>query len=555
MGGLVACGQATKLDGTAASDTPEPAAPKVRLTAPPDVPDTPAPASSLEIKPAHVQISLAAQLRLKAFVNLEDGTQVEVTEQADWQVDTPILQIDDAGSVLPLSGGTTRVTARYDGIEGVATVGIVAPEAPPPPAAELTAIQVNAIAPLEAGHTGALHAIGHYADATRRDITEVATWRSNAPGVATVESGVVSGIAAGSAQISAEHQGVTANVQVTVSAPASPPPTPCAYPSAGNRIRLGSTMPNLAWSGVYKADGTTMNFSMEDFHCNPAFDDYSVAIFFVGAEWCGACPSYIQSLAEDADAIRAAGGLLIYTEYEDSSYQPSTHNKTHRYIDRMVGPVPSLRIGDGQSQPPQALGQSSLVRSFPSAFVVRRSDMQIIEDQGRSFRMLDYVQIARDAANGAGGSSGGGSSGGGSSGGGSSGGGSSGGGGTPPPAFTNHCGPGDEEPSEPNDFSSAGPEIGPGTYSGGICAPGPDFYRVDIRGRFRVDLSFSHATGDLDVYAWNRITGSILTLAGRQIGSDSQTDNESFTTLGPATIVVMGYQNASAPYTLTITEQ
>ena len=67
-------------------------------------------------------------------------------------------------------------------------------------------------------------------------------------------------------------------------------------------------------------------------------------------------------------------------------------------------------------------------------------------------------------------------------------------------------------------------------------------------------LEFSNSQGDLDVYVVDD-QGQPLTGGNvAPIGSDSTTDNESFTHSGPSRILVYGYQAASAPYTLTLTD-
>ena len=71
------------------------------------------------------------------------------------------------------------------------------------------------------------------------------------------------------------------------------------------------------------------------------------------------------------------------------------------------------------------------------------------------------------------------------------------------PPFSTNCSSGSEESYEPNDRPSQASAISAGNFTGGICAEEPDFYQINISGRWRLDLSFTHRTGDIDLYVWD----------------------------------------------------
>ena len=79
-----------------------------------------------------------------------------------------------------------------------------------------------------------------------------------------------------------------------------------------------------------------------------------------------------------------------------------------------------------------------------------------------------------------------------------------------------------------------------------------DFYQVEHAGTWQLDLAFSHAEGDIDVYVWDPATNRALQVNGQNVGSDSGDDNETFTHQGNAIIGVLGYQGATARYRLTL---
>mgnify|MGYP002629392641 CR=1 FL=1 len=307
--------------------------------------------------------------------------------------------------------------------------------------------------------------------------------------------------------------------------PAAPPAGPCTYPAGAPQTpRTGQVMPALTWADAYDADGSIGAFSMEDVFCDPAYARYTTIAFIVGAEWCPSCPDYIREVAQQASAIDAAGGLIVFVETEDNSYRPDSSRSANSYLSRLIADAPSIRVGDGDTRPARAIYNSPIIQSFPTAFVVRRSDMRVIADQNQVAGMLDFAGLARG---GGGGGGGGGAS----------------------------CGPDDEEPYEPNDSAAQAARIGAGTFAGGVCDGGSDFYRVDLAGAWRLDLTFRHADGDLDVYVWDERTGRPANGAnGRPLGSDSATDNESFQYQGPAIVAVLGYQGATAPYRLTLSQ-
>lgn len=302
----------------------------------------------------------------------------------------------------------------------------------------------------------------------------------------------------------------------------------CSYPSgATGDIRLGQVMANLSWTGAYQGDGSQIDFSMEAFHCDPAYQGYDTILFVVTAGWCPACPDYIRYVHGLANSLEGRHMMVAFIEAENQDSSPASHSDAHDHISHIINGPTGLRIGDGETQPrPRAVSSSSVVTAFPSAFVVRRADMMVIADQSTSEFLLPLEDIASnpntdwsDPANG--------------------------GGGTSNPLT---CGPEDEEIYEPNDNPQTAPVIPEGSFEGGVCAPAPDYYRIEHEGPWRVQLTFSHNDGDLDLFTWDFEANA----PDEATGSASVTDNEEITGEGPATIMIYGYEFASAPYSLTL---
>ena len=303
----------------------------------------------------------------------------------------------------------------------------------------------------------------------------------------------------------------------------------CTYPSSSGLIGVGSIMPQAIWRGAYLPEGSTVDFDLNEVYCGDTWAGVDTIFFVLVAEWCPNCPDYLRALAPQARQIAQAGGLVVIVDVEDRAYTLPSSESCHNYVSGYVGGQLGMRVGEADADPMGVIYESRIWSAVPNAFVVRTRDMQVIASQEDTPYVLPFVPIAQhpeadwsDPSN---------------------------------PPFFSACGPDDEEALEPNDVPEQASVLEPGTVvTGGICNEAPDFYQVDIDGAWRVDLAFSHAVGDLDVYVVDPSTGEPLKNGTQRVGSESSTDDESFEHEGPATLMVVGFQNASAPYTLTLSE-
>lgn len=509
---------------------PEATPPTTPLDVPPSLQE-PEPTSGvvgLSVSPATVRLGVGETVEVMAIgQGADEGVRMNLTQEATWVSSDPAVVVVEApGRLRGLAPGSARVRAVYGALETMTTVEVTSDTPPPPGPATPVSLRVapSPIA-LEPGGTVTLAATLSLSDGTSQDVTEAATWTVSDPSVATVAAGVLTARTAGSAEVQVAHAGLEAKATVTVTGG----PTPCTYPAnASSPIRVGSTMPPLRWPTAVGPDGSVAPLDLEAVHCEDAATRPSILVFVIGAGWCTACPSYIRNVNQQAAAIEAAGGRIVWVEAQDRSYRLASSSYADQYITDLVGRSHGVRIGDADTEPTRgAIYDAPLLEVFPSAFVVRTSDMQIIVDQRSSRSFLPYARIAQnpngDWSN------------------------------PNAPPFQSNCGPNDEETYEPNDTAAQAQVIAPGAFSGGICAAAPDYYRVDIAGSWRLDLTFRHATGDLDVYVWDEAQGRALEIGGNKVGSESYTDDESFTHAGPALIRVHGYEGASAPYQLSLT--
>ncbi len=371
-----------------------------------------------------------------------------------------------------------------------------------------------------------LELIGTYADDSTAALE--ADWASSDAAILTVDAGHVVAKAPGEATITATFGEHMASVVVTVSAGVDPG---CAYPAVEpGTVGQGKVMPNVGWPNAYRPDGSTFEFSMLDFHCSADFEQYTSMIVVRGTGWCTTCTAYTQqTLNPMAAQLEAQGALILYVEAqrEDSSPADSAYADSH--IRRLIGDGPGLRVGSADTQPsPGALVDH--LNSFPGIMVVRRSDMVVVADDGNTPDILPVDRVVADLdgdwsdiAE---------------------------------PPFMSNCDPGVEEASEPaNDEPAGAAPLNVGdVLTGGICTEAPDYYEITHEGGWQLDLTFSHADGDLDVYVWNAAANEPLIEGGAPVGAESIDDNESFQHSGPALIRIHGYQASSSPYRLSLTE-
>ena len=379
------------------------------------------------------------------------------------------------------------------------------------------------------------------ADTENPDQLEL-SWSVTTPTVGLAESGVLEGTSDGATftfdataalvgsheiTLTAAFEGgeIAATGTVTIN------PEPCVYPSDIGFGR-GLAFQDFAWNAMYH-DGTPVIFDLYDFHCNDeAYGSYETMLFLITTDWCPNCPAYISWIDALSDQLEEAGMLIFFLDVQDTqgntTYTPSSNEHIGRYTPNGSG----IRAGDGDNTQPDGVMTSGLIEYFPTSFVLRRSDMTLIADQRDTSYYLPLVEIAREPN--ADWSS-------------------------PPqpgivPDLPSNCDEADEESFEPNNSSDEAGALEAGvTVEGGVCDSQPDFYAIDIEGDWTLTLEFSTSVGDLDVYVWDDDSQAPMQGDdGSAIGSESTTDDETFSHSGPATVMVYGFRGATAPYALSV---
>lgn len=382
-----------------------------------------------------------------------------------------------------------------------------------------TALEVRADGDFKVGNTIQLRAIGIDGD-ERREILEGVVFASSNEAVGTVdENGRARILAGGQVSFSASFGELAAEVSSRAT---------CDYPRFSPEFVLGRVMPKLSWP-AYDREGNAFEFDLEKVFCDADWKDVHTITFVLSAGWCQPCTMYARDLAKQYEELEDLGMRIATIEVEDTTGNPGTTEFARRHLESITGGnVPSIALGDADTQPQSRfVAGSSLLEYFPTVFVMRTRDMRIIADGKRWATYLPLARIAADPE--ADWSRSGGNT------------------------FRSRCGVGDEESTE-NMIPSEALAIEPGTHQGGICMDAPDFYSIDVQGAWTLELGFKHSVGDLDVYVWDAERDQPLMVDGQIVASTGKTDLETIEFSGPAVVAIRGFQHASAPYTLTLTE-
>ena len=309
-----------------------------------------------------------------------------------------------------------------------------------------------------------------------------------------------------------------------------PDPEPaCVYPTSTTLQGVGSILAPMAWTSAVDNGGAFESLAMEDVYCRRGrFASVESVFFILVAEWCPNCPDYARMVGQLTPELEAENAMVVFVDLQTTNPpELPTTDSAQTYVSRYT--ANGWRVGEADGVVPGSIHDSPIWSAVPGCFVVRTSDMKVIANQEDTQFILPFLDIAKDLdadwSN------------------------------PGPPAFVANCSEAEEEAGEPNDtIPTATALVAGATVDGGICTEAPDFFTIDLAGAWQIDLAFSSAEGDLDVYVMNEATGEPLVVNGEPVGSDGTTDAESFTHSGPATIVVVGFQGASTTYTLALTD-
>ena len=169
--------------------------------------------SSIEIAPPAPTLAYGTTLPVTITAVYSDGSTKDVSNLATI-TSSAVAYVTVSGTILTgLHPGTATITATYQGQNATATVTVLD--------TTLQSISIQTPAPLPIGQTASLVATGVFADGSKQDVTQQATWSSSNSKIASVGStgtskGQITGLAAGTATVTATVQTVSGTVQVSV---------------------------------------------------------------------------------------------------------------------------------------------------------------------------------------------------------------------------------------------------------------------------------------------------------------------------------------------------
>jgi len=290
---------------------------------------------------------------------------------------------------------------------------------------------------------------------------------------------------------------------------------------------LGETMPAFAWRVAYDELGVESPFGMQSFFCDDTkYGSYRSLIIIGSAGWCPNCPGYMRDLNSLRDDLAAVGAMVLYVETETNRQgTPASSSWANDHINGIIGEgenSPGIRAGESDAEMPGAF--SNQLAAVPTVFIVRREDMVVTFDSSQNGLLVPAGVVSRA-------------------------------GDLTPMIPVPNCTEADEEPSEAvNDAAETAPALTNGEmFDGGICEDGDiDFYNITTAGAWRVNLTFEHGVGDIDIH----ITPEGMPLGMATVGAVSETDNEELDGSGPALVRVICYplSRCTNTYSLTFTE-
>jgi hypothetical protein len=141
----------------------------------------------------------------------DNSTQI-ITPESTWSSDNlTVAIVRGRGTAIGVGPGTANIFATLNGVSGSAPLNVSA--------ATLTSISVTpASALLAPGTFVNCVATGTFSDGSTQVITNVVTWTSSSPALASVAGGKVSALSGGGAIITAQFGGVSGGSTITVDA-------------------------------------------------------------------------------------------------------------------------------------------------------------------------------------------------------------------------------------------------------------------------------------------------------------------------------------------------
>ncbi|HEY1551957.1 MAG TPA: Ig-like domain-containing protein [Kofleriaceae bacterium] len=182
-----------------------------------DVTVTAAVLQQLQLSPISLNISAGLALPVVAVGVYSDGSQLTVTANATWSSDAgAVATVSNAAGLIGMVSAHVQGTAHISATIGSITASVTVTVGPP----VLQSIGIGGLSvSLGIGQISLLVATGHYSDASTSDLSDLVSWQSSAPSVASVSAaGLLVALGTGSATITATIGSVIGSATTGISA-------------------------------------------------------------------------------------------------------------------------------------------------------------------------------------------------------------------------------------------------------------------------------------------------------------------------------------------------
>ena len=166
---------------------------------------------SISVTPSGRTIAPGTRLTFAATGVFSDHTTQVITRDCTWASDNhAVATVGAGGTATAIGPGTANISATFNGVSGMAPLNVSS--------ATLSSISVTPASAVLAPTTSAnCVATGTFSDGSSQVITNIVTWTSSAPNVASVNGGgKVTAQSAGNATITAQFGSLSANCAIVV---------------------------------------------------------------------------------------------------------------------------------------------------------------------------------------------------------------------------------------------------------------------------------------------------------------------------------------------------
>ena len=170
---------------------------------------------SLSADPSSLSLMLYDSVCLTLTATYTDGSTEDVTELATWSSYQPrIADVDSAGCVTALSGGSTTITGSYGG--KTVTIPVNVTDSTTPELVDVI-VQPETVS-VSIGKTQAVKIYAVYDDDTREEVTQSVILESDDESIATVSGAVIRGVLSGETTVYGSYDDFPIEIPVTVTA-------------------------------------------------------------------------------------------------------------------------------------------------------------------------------------------------------------------------------------------------------------------------------------------------------------------------------------------------